>query len=83
MNGIKDLIPPPEYFEWEYDWRIGKTGTSIKFVNDAEKYIKTCANERVIRMLEYIISGIKNGSCKVTKPIKPKDLEDSFGKTWS
>lgn len=48
---------PPKEFEWE----IGKTATSIAFVNDAERFLETCRDKEKIELLREAIQQIKEG----------------------
>ncbi len=59
---------PPE------EWMIGKTLPSIKFVQEAEQYIKNSKNQYEIMLLKEAIEQIKHNLLELKQMLSPKDF---------
>ena len=49
-------LPPPGAA-----WQAGKTAASISFVNDAQKYLATCQDEKKAQLLLEATRRVRNG----------------------
>ncbi len=61
---------PPQGAEWQ----IGKTAASIKFVNDAVRYIETCQNEQDRGKLLGAVEKLKRGEMVLEASLDPEDF---------
>ena len=49
-------LPPPGA-----EWEVGKTAASISFVNDVQKYLVTCQDEKNTQLLLEATRRVRNG----------------------